>query len=63
MAKYKPEQYSSITRPILKDIVKRAKNNLKVVNPEFVKQRLDQPTALYQDAGSAYNSRFVFPQL
>jgi hypothetical protein len=63
MAKYKSGPYRSITRPILKDLVKQVKSTLKIHNPDLFKQQSEQPANLYQDAGSRYNSKFVFPQL
>jgi hypothetical protein len=53
----------SISGPLLRDMLKNQKKNLKAVmaEPTIGSQPLAQPD-LYQDPGSGYNANFTFPQ-
>jgi len=57
----KKGQDASITTPLLQDLIERAKANSKIQNASISEQP-SAPASLYQDAGSGYNSNFVFPQ-
>ena len=56
----------SITKPLLQDLMNRkeANDKLNPVLPAVEKSPAKQPEqpALYQDAGSGFNSNFTFPQ-
>ena len=53
-------QSGSITQPLLKELMDRAKDETKR-NPSLETTPLT-PAALYEDAGDGYNSNFTFPQ-
>jgi hypothetical protein len=58
------KQASSITDPLLKDLLERQKAYSQAVlikKPEVGSEPLSSPD-LYQDAGGSYNSDFTFPQ-
>lgn len=54
---------ASVTKPLLKELVNRHKADLKkqTQNPSIGSKPTDPP-ALYDDAGSGYNSDLTFPQ-
>ncbi|MDQ2946202.1 MAG: hypothetical protein M3Y27_09730 [Acidobacteriota bacterium] len=54
-------QGGSITQPLLKDLVDRAKEENTLRNPSLDPAPLN-PAALYEDAGNGYNTNFTFPQ-
>jgi hypothetical protein len=56
----KKGQDTSITTPLLKDLIERAQTNSKIQNSSIWEK--PEAASLYQDAGSGYNSNFVFPQ-
>jgi hypothetical protein len=56
----KKGQDASITTPLLQDLMDRVEANSKIQNASLAER--PKPANLYQDAGSGYNSNFVFPQ-
>lgn len=52
---------ASITTPLLQDLIERAKVNTKIQKVN-TSEMPAEPANLYQDAGSGFNSNFVFPQ-
>jgi hypothetical protein len=59
--KNKTVQSSSITMPLIQDLIDRAKCDSAKENPSIGSEPLPA-ASLYQDAGSGYNSDFTFPQ-
>ena len=57
----KNRQSDSITKPLLKDLIERSKTNTKFVEPSVSSNPLE-PSDLYQDSGSGYNTDFTIPQ-
>ena len=53
----------SITEPLLKELVDRDKANSKAIKQiPSVESKPLEPSDLFQDPGSGYNSDFTFPQ-
>ena len=64
--KHQESPKGSVTKPLLQDLIHRKQENDKVnpLVPTVEKLPAKQPVqpALYQDAGSGYNSNLTFPQ-
>jgi hypothetical protein len=63
MKKNKFFQKDSITKPLLKDLLKRQKIDTDKVMPEVeVGSSPISPSDLFQDAGGGYNQNLIYPQ-
>ena len=67
MNKPKKGEKPGFTTPLLQELVDRAESNFKIQNASLAQKAVSQkaieePAALYQDAGGGYNVNFVFPQ-
>ena len=64
MKNQKKDQTSGFSVPLIKELADRANVNFKIQNACLATHPSDveEPAALYQDAGGGYNANFVFPQ-